>query len=90
MYARKVRAACIIVPYNDGSKAPIRLSGRGRSSLAFARSGMFGLGIALKEKISRLFNPVSIGIKLVPGNVVMVAINMYGKRPLWEWIYGIM
>ena len=59
-YASKVRAACIIVPYNDGFEAPIRLSGRGRSCLAFVRSGMFGLGIAPKEKLSRLFNPVSI------------------------------
>ena len=65
MYASKVRAACIIVPYNDGSKAPIRLLGGG-SFLAFARSEMFGLGIALKEKFCRLSNPVSIGIKLVP------------------------
>ena len=62
---------------------------RGGEGLAFARSGMFGLGIAPKEKISRLFNPVSIGIRLVPGNVVMVASDMYGKSPLWEWIYGI-
>ena len=60
MYASKVRAECIIVPYNDGSKAPIRLSGRGRSCLAFVRSGTFGLGIAPKEELSRLFNPVSI------------------------------
>ena len=59
-YASKVRAACIIVPYNDGSKAPIRLSARGRSCPAFVRSEMFGLGIAPKEKLSRLFNPVSI------------------------------
>ena len=51
-YASKVRATCIILPYNDGSKAPIRLSGRGRSCLAFVRSGMFGLGIAPKEKLS--------------------------------------
>ena len=88
-YASKLRAACIIVPYTNGSKTPIRLSGRGRSCLAFATSGMFGLGIAPKEKISRLFNPVSIGIRLVPGNVVMVAIDMYGKSPSWEWIYKI-
>ena len=60
MYDSKVRAACIIVQYNDGSKAPIWLSGRGRSCLAFVRSGKFGLGIALKEKLSPLFNPVSI------------------------------
>ena len=59
-YASKVRAAFIIVPYNNGSKAPIRLSGRGRSCLALVRSRIFGLGIAPKEKLSRLFNPVSI------------------------------
>ena len=75
-YASKVRGTCIIVPYNDGSKAPIRLSGRGRSCLAFARSGMFGLGIAPKEKLSRLFNPVSKEIRLVPGKVVMVATQL--------------
>ena len=59
-YASKVRATCIIPPYNDGSKAPIRLLGKGRSCLTFVRTGMFGLGIAPKEKLSRLFNPVSI------------------------------
>ena len=52
----KVRAAYNHTIY----QAPIRLSGRGSSCLAFARSGMFGLGIAPKEKGSRLFNPVSI------------------------------
>ena len=52
----KVRAAYNHTIY----QAPIRLSGRGSSYLAFARSGMFGLGIAPKEKVSRLFNPVSI------------------------------
>ena len=30
------------------------------SCLAFVRSGMFGLVIAPKEKLSRLFNAVSI------------------------------
>ena len=59
-YASEVRAACIIIPYNDGSRAPIWLSGRGRSYLAFTRSEMFGLRIAPKEKISHLFKPVSI------------------------------
>ena len=59
-YASNVRAAWIIVPYNDGFKAPTRQSGRGRSCLAFVRSRTFGLGIAPKEKLSRLFNPVSI------------------------------
>ena len=59
-YASKLRAACIIVPYNDGSKKPIRLLRRGKSCLVFARSGMFALSIAPKEKLSCLFNPVSI------------------------------
>ena len=53
-YASKVRAACIIVPNNEGSKVPVWLSGRGRSCLVFARSGMFELGIVPKE-----FNLVS-------------------------------
>ena len=60
MYASKVRATSTIVPYNDSSEAPIQLSGRGKSCLAFPRSGMFGLGTAPKEKLSRLCNPVSI------------------------------
>ena len=66
---------CIIALYNGGSKAPIRLSGRGRSSLGihFARPGMF-----------RLFS-LSTDIRLVPGNVVMVATDMCGKSPHhWE------
>ena len=29
------------------------------------------------------------GIRLVPGNMVMVAIDMYGKSPLWEWMHKI-
>ena len=57
-YASKVRATCIIVPQNDGSKAPIRLSRRGMSCAAFARSGM--LDMVLKDKLSRLFSLVSI------------------------------
>ena len=60
VHASKVRATCIIVPYNDGSEAPIWLLERARFCLAFTESGMFGLGIAPKEKRSRLFNPFSI------------------------------
>ena len=59
-YASKARTVCIIVPYNDALNAATRLSGRRRSCLAFVRSEMFRLGIAPKEKYSRLFNPVSI------------------------------
>ena len=44
-----VSRVCII-PYKDGSKAPIRLSGRGKPCLAFVCSGMFGLSITPKEK----------------------------------------
>ena len=42
-----------------GSKAPIRLSGRGKSCLVHTKPGMFGLGIVPKEIHSHLFNPVS-------------------------------
>ena len=59
-YASKVAASCIIVPYKDGPKAPIRLLQRGRTCLAFARSTMFGLRVGLKEKLSCLFNTVFI------------------------------
>ena len=52
---------------------------------------MFGLGIAPKEiflAYSTQF--VFLTIRLVPGNVVMVAIDMCGKSPITgEWIYGI-
>ena len=59
-YASKVRAACIVATYNNDSKATIRLSERGRSCLAFVTSGMFGRGIVPKEKVYRIFSPVSI------------------------------
>ena len=49
----------IIVLYNGGSKAPIRLSGRGKSCLFYTKCGMFGLGIVPKEIHSCLFNPGS-------------------------------
>ena len=52
---------------------------------------MFGLGTALKEiflTYSTQF--VFSTIRLVPGNAVMVAIDMCGKSPITgEWIYGI-
>ena len=52
---------------------------------------MFGLGIVPKEKLSHPFNPsFHSEIRLVPGNVVMVAIDMYRRSPFWEWIFGIM
>ena len=55
------------------------------------KPGMFGLGIAPKEiflAYSTQF--VFSTIRLVPGNVVMVAIDMCKKSPITgEWIYGI-
>ena len=59
-YAIKERAACIVLPYSDGSKAPIQLSGRRRFSLVLVRSRIVVLGTVLKEKLSRLFNPFCI------------------------------
>ena len=47
------------------------------------KPGMFGLGIAPKEiflAYSTQF--VFLTIRLVPGNVVMVAIDMWGKNPI--------
>ena len=56
-----------------------------------AKLGIFGLGIASKENIlvySTQF--IFLIIKLVSGNVVMVAIDMCGKSPIMkEWIYGV-
>ena len=52
---------------------------------------MLGIGIAPKEiffAYSTQF--VFSTIRLAPGNVVMVAIDMCGKSPITgEWIYGI-
>ena len=52
---------------------------------------MFGLGIALKEIfLSYSTQFVFSIVRLVPGNVVMAAINTCGKSPIMgEWIYGI-
>ena len=56
-----------------------------------AKPGMSGLDIAPKEiflTYSTQF--IFLTIRLVPGNVVMVAIDMCGKNPITgEWIYGI-
>ena len=55
------------------------------------KPGMFGLGIAPKETFLAYSTQfVILIIRLVPGNVVMVAIDMCGKSPITgEWIYGI-
>ena len=56
------------------------------------KPGMFGLGIALKETLlAYLTQFIFLIIRLVLGNVVMVAIDMCGKSPITgEWIFGTM
>ena len=66
----------------------------GEGKVLFSRNvkpGMFGLGIAPKETFLAYSTQfVILIIRLVPGNVVMVAIDMCGKSPITgEWIYGI-
>ena len=55
------------------------------------RPGIFGLGIVPKETfLAYSAQFIFLIIKLVPGNVVMVAIDMCGKKPITEErIYGI-
>ena len=52
---------------------------------------MFGLGIAPKEILLAYSTQfVFLPIRLVPGNLVMVIIDMCGKSLIaGEWIYGI-
>ena len=56
-----------------------------------AEPGMFGLGMVPKEVFLAYSTQfIFLIIRLVPGNVVMVAIDMCGKSPITgEWIYGI-
>ena len=58
---------------------------------AIAKPGMFGLGMVPKEGFLAYSTQfIFLIIRLVPGNVVMVAIDMCGKRPITgKWIYGI-
>ena len=58
LFCQYCNSPCIIVLYDGGFKAPIRLSGRERSCLACTKLGMFELGIKSKEIHSCLFNPV--------------------------------
>ena len=55
------------------------------------KPGMFGLGIVQKENfLAYSTQPVFLIIRLVPGNAVMVAIDICRKIPMTgEWIYGI-
>ena len=56
-----------------------------------AEPEMFRLGIVPKEVFLAYSTQfIFLIIRLVPGNVVMVAIDMCGKSPIMgEWIYGI-
>ena len=56
-----------------------------------AKPGMFGLGMTPKENFLAYSTQfIYLIIRLVPGNVVMVTIDMCGKSPITgEWIYGI-
>ena len=56
-----------------------------------AKSRMFGLGMVPKESFLAYSTQfMFLIIRLVPGNVVTVAIDMCGKNPITgEWIYGI-
>ena len=57
----------------------------------YVKPGMFWLGIASKETfLAYSTHFVFLTIRFVPGNVVIVAINMCGKSPTTEeWIHGI-
>ena len=65
------------------------------AEMLFSRNvkpGIFGLGIAPKETFLGGYSTqfVFLIIRLVPGKVVMVAIDMCGISPIMgEWIYGI-
>ena len=56
-----------------------------------AEPEMFGLGIVPKEVFLAYSTQfIFLIIRLIPGNVVMVAIDMCRKSPIMgEWIYGI-
>ena len=55
------------------------------------KRGMFGLGIGTKETFLAYSTQfVFLKIRTVPGNIVMVAIDMCGKIPITaKWIFGI-
>ena len=56
-----------------------------------AKPGMFGLGMVPNEGfVAYSAQFIFLIIRLVSGNVVIVAIDMCGKIPIiGEWIYGI-
>ena len=62
---------------------------RGRSCLTEMLGQDFWTRYSRNEALSHLFNPDSFWeIGLVPENVIMVVIDMYGKS-LWEKTYGV-
>ena len=80
----------VIALDNGGSKASIRLSGRGRSLFStIAKHRMFGLGMVPKEGfLAYSIQSIYLIKRFVPA--VMVANDMCGKSPITgEWIYGI-
>ena len=55
-----------------------------------AEPEMFGLGMVPKKVFLAYSTQFIFLIRLVPGNVVMLATDMCGKSPIMgEWIYGI-
>ena len=60
-------------------------------SSAIAKSWMFGLGMAPnKNSLAYSTQFIFLIIRILPGNVVMVAIDIGRKQPVTgEWIYGI-
>ena len=56
-----------------------------------AEPGMFGLSMVPKKVFLAYSTKfIFLIIRLITGNVVMVAIDMCGKSPITgEWIYGI-
>ena len=72
----------------------IKLTAEYSRKVLFSRNvkpGMFGLGIVQKETfLAYSTQLVFLIIRLVPGNAVMVAIDICRKIPMTgEWIYGI-
>ena len=79
---------------NGGRKAPITYSAIVEGNVLFnriAKSEMFGLAMAPKENFLAYSTQfIFLITRLVPGNLIMVAIRICGKSPITEeWIYGI-
>ena len=86
-YVSKVRAACIVVPYNNGFEAPIGLSGENGFVYRLLSWDVWAGHGSKEEAFSPVESSLHSGIRLVSENMVIVAIDMYVKSPLWQWIY---